>query len=123
MVAAGWVAPSFNQYRAPRALLALLPPDHNYREVRIATHQYFQPSLVFYCNHWVRRLDTANDVSDFLAGPLPSYLFLPAPVWEQLQGELGGMGHALGQHRDFYCKHEIVVVANHSGQWLVAEGR
>lgn len=112
MAAAGWVAPVISRHRAPRDLVALLPADQSFREVRIGTYRYFQPSLVFYCNRRVERFERPEEVRDFLARPLPSYLFLPVPVWEQMQGELGGLARPLGQHGDFYCKHEILVLAN-----------
>ncbi len=111
-VAASWVAPSIGQYRAPRTLMRLLPADQTTRDVRIATYHYFQPSLVFYCHRRVDQLLRPEDVREFLRGPLPSYLFLPAGVWAQLQDQLPGLAQPLGQQRDFYGKDEIVVVAN-----------
>ncbi len=112
--AASRVVPAIGQYRAPRALVGLLPADQSFREVRVATCGYFQPSLVFYCNRRVDRFDRPDQAQEFLRGALPSYLFLPAPVWEEMQRQPASsdLGQPLGRHRDFYCKDDIVVVAN-----------
>ena len=53
----------------------------------VAAFAYFQPSLIFYCQREVRRLDTEQQALDFLRGPLPSYLFLPVEQWRSLQAQ------------------------------------
>jgi hypothetical protein len=104
--------------KAPRELVRLLPADQTYREVRIGAYGYFQPSLVFYCQREVAILEGEQQVQDFLDGPLPSYLILPAERWAELRPKLGGLGglgyrcHPLGSKYDLYQGGDIVVISN-----------
>jgi 4-amino-4-deoxy-L-arabinose transferase-like glycosyltransferase len=99
-------------YKAPRPLVQALPADQLYREVRIGCYHYFQPSLVFYCQREVVRLEEEQQVLDFLETPLPCYLFVSARVWEPLQARLARRYPVLGRHYDLYDGCEIVVVSN-----------
>jgi 4-amino-4-deoxy-L-arabinose transferase-like glycosyltransferase len=101
--------------KAPRELVRLLPANQTHREVRVGAYGYFQPSLVFYCQREVAILEGEQQVQDFLDGPLPSYLILPAERWAELQPKLGGLGnrcHPLGSKYDLYQGGDIVVVSN-----------
>ena len=49
---------------------------------------------------------------DFLSGPLPSYLFLPARVWEGLSARVGRPCRLVARHYDLYDHRDIVVVSN-----------
>jgi 4-amino-4-deoxy-L-arabinose transferase-like glycosyltransferase len=100
--------------KAPRALAGLLPADQTSHDVRIATYDYFQPSLVFYCQREVDRFspDQRAQVQEFLDGPLPSYLILRAQDWDKLRPHAGVRCHTLGSKFDFYDGDEIVVVTN-----------
>jgi len=101
--------------KAPRTLVVqhgLCQPDH---EIRIACHQYFQPSLVFYCQREVERLDDETKALEFLDGALPAYLIVPDPVWEALHTKVRGPYRVLGRHRDLFRNCEVVVVTNQAG--------
>jgi 4-amino-4-deoxy-L-arabinose transferase-like glycosyltransferase len=109
---AAWCPEQIDTYKGPRALVeqcGLLQPD---REIRVASYQYFQPSLVFYCRREVKRLEKECEALDFLETPLPVYLFVPAPVWEQLQAKVDGPVRVLGVHRDLLRNCDVVVVTN-----------
>jgi 4-amino-4-deoxy-L-arabinose transferase-like glycosyltransferase len=99
-----------DRYKAPRTLAAALPADQAFRDVRIGAYEYFQPSLVFYCRREVRRLDSESAARQLLEGPLPAFLFVPAPVWEGLRGTT--RARELARHRDLYDGRDIVLVSN-----------
>jgi len=106
------VSSAVDSFKAPRPLTARLPADQTRRDVRVAAYRYFQPSLVFYCQRKVERPETEQRVLEFLAGPLPSYLFLFAADWQQLETKAAGPHRVLGRHHDLYTGKEIVLVAN-----------
>jgi 4-amino-4-deoxy-L-arabinose transferase-like glycosyltransferase len=110
--AASWGAVAVDRYKAVRALVAALPPDQTRRDVRIATFNYFQPSLVFYCRREVRQLTSEWQLADFLSVPLPRYVFLPAPVWEQLAPLCPTAWRLLGRHYDLYQGCDVVLIGN-----------
>ena len=111
LLAAGAVA-AVEPYKAPRSLAALLPEDQLRRECRVATFDYFQPSLVFYCGRQVLVVDTALDAVHFLQQPLPCYLMTSMEQWEQMKSLAPKGTKELGQHYDMYQRKVIVVVSN-----------
>lgn len=110
LIAGGAV--TLDAYKAPRALVETLHLRQPERDIRIACHQYFQPSLVFYCGRQVDRLEEEAKALEFLDGPLPAYLFVPAKVWVSLQTRARSPHRVLGQHRDLYRNCDVVVVTN-----------
>ena len=96
----------------PRSLMQALPADQLFRDVRVAAFEYFQPSMVFYCRREVSCLQSEQQALDFLAGPLPSYLFLPARQWEGLRDKVSTPCRLLGRRFDLYSGDEVVVVTN-----------
>jgi 4-amino-4-deoxy-L-arabinose transferase-like glycosyltransferase len=99
--------------KAPRPLAEALRTAETEPEIRVACYQYFQPSLVFYCRRQVDQLDDCAQVVDFLCLPLPAYLVVPAPVWEnELRGKVPGPCRLVGRQRDFYRRCDVVVVTN-----------
>jgi 4-amino-4-deoxy-L-arabinose transferase-like glycosyltransferase len=99
-------------YKVPRELMRELPADQLDREVRVASLDYFQPSLVFYCRREVKRYEDEGAAVEFLRGPLPSYLFLPEPRWQELRGKLKGPCRLLGRRHDLYKGYDVVLVTN-----------
>jgi 4-amino-4-deoxy-L-arabinose transferase-like glycosyltransferase len=99
-----------DRYKAPRALAAALPADQTFREVRIGAFEYFQPSLVFYCQREVARFDDELSAREMLDGPLPAFLFVPAAVWDDLQTKTAG--RELARHHDLYDGRDVVLVSN-----------
>jgi 4-amino-4-deoxy-L-arabinose transferase-like glycosyltransferase len=117
-VLAAWGPVVVDRAKAPRELVRLLPADQTARDTRVGTYDYFQPSLVFYCQREVATFKDCREVQDFLDGPLPSYLILPADQWDTLRPQLHGRFRALGQKYDHYEGREIVVVTNVAEQFL-----
>jgi 4-amino-4-deoxy-L-arabinose transferase-like glycosyltransferase len=110
---AAWGTPIISSYRAPRSLVAALPADQLQRDVRVGCFDFYQPSLVFYCQREVQRLEiNETDLRKFLGRPLPSYLFLRAATWEAIQAQGIAAGRVVGRHYDLYDNQEIVLVAN-----------
>ena len=77
-----WNGRTFNRYKAPEALARALPEGHLHHELRLATHDWFQPSLVFYTRRKVQRLNKDAEVVPFLAQPLPACLAVSAQAWD-----------------------------------------
>jgi 4-amino-4-deoxy-L-arabinose transferase-like glycosyltransferase len=99
--------------KAPRSLAQTLPEDQTLQEIRVGSYEYFQPSLVFYCQREVERLNGPREVQDFLRGPLPSYLFVPATVWEdELRPRVRVPCRLLKRRHDLYRNCDVVVVTN-----------
>jgi len=82
-------------------------------EIRLASFQFTQPSLVFYSQREVRQLLTDDDVAQFLHSPLPVYLFVPESAWNGLSArhpEL--LAKVRARKWDFYRKGNVLVVSN-----------
>ena len=113
VVLSGWGLEAMEPYKAARSLAQGLPADQIERDVRVATFGYFQPSLVFYCRREVLRWVNEEQAAAFLQRPLPSYLFVPEKVWENMQSRLvTAKVRVLARHRDLYCGQMVVVVSN-----------
>lgn len=107
-----WNGQTLNQHKAPRRLAAQLPPDLALREARLATFDWFQPSLVFYAKRPVDRLPAEKDLISFLKQPIPAYVAMPVARWEFLKGKVEGAGEAGDTLPDFYRRCEVVLIAN-----------
>jgi 4-amino-4-deoxy-L-arabinose transferase-like glycosyltransferase len=103
---------SLDRYKAPRELIREAGAQDVYQDVRIACYQYFQPSLVFYCRREVEQLRDERQLSEFLRGPLRSYVVLPADVWEAIRTPMADCAFLLARHHDFYRRCDVVVVTN-----------
>jgi 4-amino-4-deoxy-L-arabinose transferase-like glycosyltransferase len=114
-VLATWGATALEAHKAPKALVqaaAQSEADLDTQEVRVASYQYFQPSLVFYCRREVRQLKKEQETLEFLSTPLPVYLIVPAAQWQALESKVPGPHRVLGQRRDLYQSCDVVVVTN-----------
>ncbi len=108
----GWASKAVERHKAARALVQALPRDQLSRDVRVAAYEYFQPSLVFYCQREVACLQSEQQALDFLCGPLPAFLFLPARHWEELRQKMATPCRLLGRRYDLYSGREVVLVTN-----------
>jgi len=97
-------------HKAPRELVAASGACDRQHEIRLASLDYFQPSLVFYAQREIMQLRTVEEAEAFLRCPLPAYLFLTAPAWEQWRERLPG--YELARRYDLYRRCEVVVVGN-----------
>jgi hypothetical protein len=109
---ATWGGVALDAHKAPRVLARALLARQTEQDIRVACYQYYQPSLVFYCRREVTCLQGELQVQAFLRGPLPVYLFVPAPVWEGMKGKFPAALRVLGQAHDLYRRCDVVVVTN-----------
>lgn len=108
----GPAAVALDEYKAPRALVHLAKTLQVDEEVRVGTWEYFQPSLVFYCQREVVRPEKENKLEDLLMKPIPVYLFVPETVWENLPLRQGKHWRVVARHHDLYRRCEVLVVSN-----------
>jgi 4-amino-4-deoxy-L-arabinose transferase-like glycosyltransferase len=123
-VVAGRVARIADHQKAARPLARALPPDQTRRDVRVAAHGWFQPSLVFYCRREVLRLEFPIEILGLLQGPLPAYVFLPSAEWDKFQQICHSPYRLVARHHDLYLGGDVVLVTNEeSGQGSVVRGQ
>jgi 4-amino-4-deoxy-L-arabinose transferase-like glycosyltransferase len=111
-ILAGAGSTALERFKAPRTLAAALPAEQLQRDVRIACYGYFQPSLVFYCQRQVDRLQQEQEALEFLRSSLEVYLFAPAPVWQELETKVPRPYRLLARQRDLYTNKDVVVITN-----------
>jgi len=107
-----WGTVALDAHKAPRALVAMAQARQLHAEVRVGVYEWWQPSLVFYCQREVKALIGEQQALDFLRTPLPVYLFVPAGVWADLETKVTGSHRLLARHWCFYRNCEVVVVTN-----------
>jgi 4-amino-4-deoxy-L-arabinose transferase-like glycosyltransferase len=105
-------APGVDRFKAPRALVAEAGSLRRDRDIRLASYQYTQPSLVFYNQREVRQLLTERQVREFLSFPIPSYLFIPEPKWRELQQSGSIEGEVVARRFDLYRNGDVLVISN-----------
>jgi hypothetical protein len=111
-----WAGPALDAYKAPRFLVETAGARQLYSDVRIGCYEYYQPSLVFYCQRKVNRLSNERQALEFLQTPLPVYLFLPASVWNELEAKVSGPHRLLSRQKCLYANCEVVVVTNQTNR-------
>jgi 4-amino-4-deoxy-L-arabinose transferase-like glycosyltransferase len=110
---AAFPAVAVDRYKAPKELVAAAGVHQPGREVRLASLDYTQPSVTFYAGRRVERLFAAAAASEFLAMPLPAYLFVPEPVWAaQLAGKVPTPHRVAARRYDLLRNCDILVVTN-----------
>src|SRR5262249_50626908 len=95
-------APALNSFKAPREVVRSSGAFAPTEDIRAASYQYFQPSLVYYCGREVVRLNTEEEVQEFLRSPLKVYLFVPEQLWKRLQVHAPETARQLAIRPDMY---------------------
>jgi 4-amino-4-deoxy-L-arabinose transferase-like glycosyltransferase len=114
---AAFPAVAIDRYKAPKELVAVAGASQPHQEVRLASLDYTQPSVTFYAGRRVERLFSAAAAGEFLAMPLPAYLFVPEPVWAaQLARNVSTPHRIAARKYDLLRNCEILVVTNQGGQ-------
>jgi 4-amino-4-deoxy-L-arabinose transferase-like glycosyltransferase len=111
-----WGLEALEPRKAPRQLAQALPSDHLRREARLAAYDWFLPSVVFYSRREIIRLSGPDYVRQFLAQPLPAYLFVSEPTWKHLCRKSPLPGRVLARQRDLESGRIILLVANEAGR-------
>jgi len=110
---AAWGSVAFNQYKAPGPLVLASGAFQRERDIRIGAYRLeYLPSLNFYCQRNVYHNADQAEVLEFLATPLPVYLFVPAPIWDDLQHTVRTPHRVAASHRDLYRNWDVLVITN-----------
>jgi 4-amino-4-deoxy-L-arabinose transferase-like glycosyltransferase len=105
-------AAAFEDYKAPRSLVADAGICDLDRDIHIASYDYIQPSTTFYAQRKVDRLVTPDDVVNFLLTPRPGYVFIPESKWSKIITSQS-IPHRIAARRfDFLRNEPILVVTN-----------
>jgi 4-amino-4-deoxy-L-arabinose transferase-like glycosyltransferase len=104
---------TLDRHRAPKGLVEASGIADPQRDLRVGTHRWFAPSLVFYSGREVMNLPDATAVRRFLETPTPAYLFLPASAAEEASLRAVLAPHTcLARQYDLLARGDILVVAN-----------
>lgn len=105
-------AVAFEDYKAPRSLVADAGICVSDRDIHLASYDYIQPSATFYAQRKVDRLVTPDDVVNFLLTPRPGYVFIPESKWSKIVTSQS-IPHRIAARRfDFLRNEPILVVTN-----------
>ncbi len=107
-----WNGSSLESIKAPKLLAQFLPEDHLRTEISIATFDWFQPSLAFYCKRQIQILNSAKELEQFLNQPIPAYVFLPENKWDLISENKSLKVKKIGQATDFYRNCKVVLLTN-----------
>lgn len=102
----------FDARKAAKELVRASGVSAPERDIRLAHHDWFQPSIVFYAQREVGEVFGPEAVAEFLAVPTPGYLFVPANTWAKLEPHVRVPVRVAARHYDFYRNKEILVVTN-----------
>ncbi|HEV3143091.1 MAG TPA: glycosyltransferase family 39 protein [Gemmataceae bacterium] len=108
----GAFLPGLDAWKAPRQLVDQGGSCSRQEEVRLASYHYTRPSLVFYSQREVHQLDSAEEVRAFLQYPLPVYLFIAEPDWQQIGQEKTDSAHVVAQAWDIHRNCRALVISN-----------
>jgi 4-amino-4-deoxy-L-arabinose transferase-like glycosyltransferase len=99
-------------HKGPKALVEQAQANQPGREIRLAGLYYFQPSLVFYGQREVRKLESLEQTVEFLSLPYPAYLFVPEPMWRKYAPHVPVAYRQIAKQYDFLKNCEVLVVTN-----------
>jgi len=106
------VCPSVNEYKPAQKLAKHINVDAIEGDVTVGTYHWFQPSLVFYCRCEVVPWQQEQHALDSLRYPMPVYLIVPAPIWEQMKVRARVPWREVARERDLYRRHDVVLISN-----------
>jgi 4-amino-4-deoxy-L-arabinose transferase-like glycosyltransferase len=102
-----------DRQKAPRELVRESGAGDPHRDLRLAAHRWFQPSVVYYTGREVAILESPAAVDAFLAVPTPGYLFVPEPVWRASFADRVPVRYRVAaRHYDFLEKCDVLVIVN-----------
>jgi 4-amino-4-deoxy-L-arabinose transferase-like glycosyltransferase len=110
---AAWGSVVFNLDKAPKPLVRDAGALCRNHDIRIGAYQLeYLPSLNFYCQRNVLHQKDDAKVLEFLRTPLPVYLFVPAPLWDDLRVMIHSPHRVVARHHDLYRNWDVLVVTN-----------
>jgi 4-amino-4-deoxy-L-arabinose transferase-like glycosyltransferase len=100
-------------HKAPRTLVEEVGALRRGEDIRVVAWQLDHlPSLNFYVQRNVHLCERDDEVRDYLAYPLPVYVFLPVSEWEHLRPTISSPCRELSRHLDLYKRDDVVVITN-----------
>lgn len=106
---------AFDEYKAPKNLVADSGCLDSDRDIAIASYDYIQPSVTFYAQRKVDRLATPADAVDFLAIPRTGFLFVPESKWKLIGPNVATPYRITARRYDFLRNDHILVITNETG--------
>jgi 4-amino-4-deoxy-L-arabinose transferase-like glycosyltransferase len=104
---------TMDRYKASRELARDGDLADNTRELRLASYDWFQPSIVFYSKRHVEKLPSLDKAVEFLAVPTPGRLLVEEETWEKWIAARVTVPHRVVAKRfDFYRNKNVLVIAN-----------
>jgi 4-amino-4-deoxy-L-arabinose transferase-like glycosyltransferase len=109
-----WGSATFNRYKVPAPLVHEAGALQRDRDIRVGGYQVeYLASLNFYCQRDISHLKDAKEVYHFLKTPLLRvYLFVPEPLWKELERNTRSPYRIVGRHHDMYRHWDVLVVSN-----------
>ena len=115
---------TFSNYHIPRLLVEEARLKQSDRDLRLASLFWFQPSVVFYSQREVEKLESWQQASDRLEMKAAVYLFVPEPVWKQIQHDNPTVTkYRIAARRfDYHKKFDVLVVTNEPAEYVDPSG-
>lgn len=110
----GVAAPRISRYQDSPQLAKLIRLESGGRPVRIGTHNYSAPNVVFYAAQRIDRLDQPKDITRFFNESPEGYLITRADRLEAITEALPQDVTILHRMPRFLRKHDLIVLGNQS---------
>jgi 4-amino-4-deoxy-L-arabinose transferase-like glycosyltransferase len=109
---AAFPAVDLGKFNAPRSLVAESGAADDDRDLRLASLDYTTPSVTFYARREVRRLASPAAAAEFLALPVPTFLFVPEPAWRLVEPLCPNFVRVAARTYDLTRNCDVLVVTN-----------
>ena len=105
---------TFSRFHAPSALVEEAQLYQNNKDIRLISLFWFQPSLVYYSQREVEKLESWDRAADCLEMNTPVYMLVAEPLWKEIhQSDPRALPYrTIARQFDFQKKCEILVVTN-----------
>jgi 4-amino-4-deoxy-L-arabinose transferase-like glycosyltransferase len=98
--------------RAPKPLALALRQHQIEREVLLASHARYLPSLVFYTGHQLRRSLSDDEAVVLLEAPVQVFLVVGERDWPRLAARVSHGVYVVARHFDFKAGQALLLVTN-----------
>jgi hypothetical protein len=99
-------------HKLPKMLAGEIVRHQVDADIDIGCYQYYQPSLVFYTQRQIHKLDAHQKALDLLHSPRQTFLLTPAEHWQRLRMKVVGPVAVVARRRDFLTGNEVLLVTN-----------
>lgn len=98
--------------KSPKTLIEVAGAARPKDDVRVGSLYCFHPSMVFYAQREVKKLEGFEGLDDFLSLPLPVYVFVTEPQWNELAPRVTTPTRVAARHFDFLKNSQVLLVTN-----------